>query len=224
MKDEVIGVGITKRQYETNKKYNDKTYEQLGFRSRKAERLDELIALGAEKTGQTKSMYMKSAIQSQLTRDGITIDMLPVNSKYIPPAPEPKQPKRYMIYMVTTWDATPEEYEEVLAGNGFVFEEYVSVFQTLAMAKKYIANKYAKKPYPEQWYFTIYGREIEAENKLEAANKYRQMTKDAIAEENRGLDSEEGTEEFTVLLNKYRKPDYVEIVKYDGVRDDKEEN
>lgn len=216
------GMGRTEAQKRADKKSHAKIYEKISFDARRELRLRELINLAASKRGLSFAQYVYDIIQSQLIRDGITIDMLPTNSKYTPPATESKQPKRYMIYMVTTWDATPEEYEEVLVGNSFVFEEYVSVFQTLAMAKKYIANKYTKKPYPDQWYFTIYGREIEAENKLEAANKYRQMTKDAIAEENEGLYSEEGTEDFTELLNKYRKPDYVEIVKYDDVRDDKE--
>ena len=217
-------MALTESRRKANDKYNQKAYESIAFRSRKEKRLGELLAFASEKEGVSKTVYVEKAIWEKLTRDGITIDMLPTNSKYTPPVPESKQPKRYMIYMVTTWDATPEEYEEVLAGNGFVFEEYVSVFQTLAMAKKYIANKYTKKPYPDQWYFTIYGREIEAENKLEAANKYRQMIKEVIAEQNEGLDTEEGAEWFTELLNKYRKPDYVEIVKYDDVRDDKEGN
>ena len=205
-------------------KYQKEHYNTLSLRFKKEDDVLLLLDYASKTLGITKGDYVRDALMTRFKHDGITIDMLPTNSKYAPPAPESKQPKRYMIYMVTTWDATPEEYEEVLTGNGFVFEEYVSVFQTLAMAKKYIANKYTKKPYPDQWYFTIYGREIEAESKLEAANKYRQMTKDAIAEENEGLYSEEGTEDFTELLNKYRKPDYVEIVKYDDVRDDKEGN
>ena len=205
-------------------KYQKEHYNTLSLRFKKEDDVLLLLDYASKTLGITKGDYVRDALMTQFRHDGITIDMLPADSKYTPPVPESKQPKRYMIYMVTTWDATPEEYEEVLAGNGFVFEEYVSVFQTLAMAKKYIANKYTKKPYPEQWYFTIYGREIEAENKLEAANKYRQMTKDAIAEENEGLYSEEGTEDFTELLNKYRKPDYMEIVKYDDVRNDKEGN
>lgn len=210
-------VGRSEAQKRADKKSAKKIYNMLTVHVRKDSLLKELIDMASKILNISKNDYMVTAIQQKLQSDGITPDLL--NQPYTPPAPESKQPKRYMIYMVTTWDATPKKYEEVLAGNGFVFEEYVSVFQTLAMAKKYIADKYAKKPYPEQWYFTIYGREIEAENKLEAANKYRQMTKDAIAEENNGLDSEEGTEEFTVLLNKYRKPDYVEIVKYDDIKE-----
>ena len=183
MKDEVNGVGITKKQYETNKKYNDKTYEQLGFRSRKDERLDELIALGAEKTGQTKSMYMKGAIQSQLTRDGITIDMLPVNSKYIPPAPEPKQPRRYMIYIIT---------ERFSLDDNDAPEKYIAMFPTLKAAEKYAKAKFERKPYPADWTYTIYGRYMEGDNQRDAWDKLKVIVKNEleIDRENGGKDDD----------------------------------
>ena len=164
-------VGITKKQYETNKKYNDKTYEQLGFRSRKDERLDELITLGAEKTGQTKSMYMKGAIQSQLTRDGITIDMLPADSKYTPLAPEPKQPRRYMIYIITErWTIDDEDAPD----------KYIAIFPTLKAAEKYARNKLERKPYPADWTYTIYGRYMEGENQRDAWDKLKVMVKNEL--------------------------------------------
>lgn len=168
MKDEVNGVGITKKQYETNKKYNDKTYEQLGFRSRREERLDELIALGAEKTEQTKSMYMKNAIQSQLARDGITIDMLPVDSKYTPPAPEPKQPRRYMIYIIT---------ERFSLDDDDAPEKYIAMFPTLKAAEKYAKAKFERKPYPADWTYTILGRYIEGDNQRDAWDKLKVIVK-----------------------------------------------
>lgn len=203
MKDEVIGVGITKRQYETNKKYNDKTYEQLGFRSRKAERLDELITLGAEKTGQTKSMYMKSAIQSQLTRDGITIDMLPVNSKYVPPTPEPKQPKRYMIYMIT---------ERFFLDDPDFPEKYIAIFPTLKAAEKYARNKLERKPYPADWTYTISGRYIEGENQRNAWDKLKVIVKNELETDRLDGIGEDGLS-WLDRVNRDYPAEYVDTIK-----------
>lgn len=203
MKDEVISVGITKRQYETNKKYNDKTYEQLGFRSRKAERLDELIALGAEKTGQTKSMYMKSAIQSQLTRDGITIDMLPVNSKYIPSTPEPKQPKRYMIYIIT---------ERFFLDDPDSPEKYVAIFPTLKAAEKYVDNKLDRKAYPADWTYTISGRYIEGGNQRDAWDKLKVIVKKELKTDRLDGIREDGLS-WLDRVNRDYPAEYVDTIK-----------
>ena len=163
-----MGVPMSKR--EANKRYDSKTYIRIGFLTRKEERLGELITLGADKTCKSKSVYMKDAIQSQLLRDGITIDMLPENEPLVIPE-EPKQPKRCMVYLVT----------ELFIGEGGRMrqEKYVTTLQTAAMAKKYAEDRLSKKAHPEEWMFKIYGKEIEAKDKPEARIKLRQMAKDA---------------------------------------------
>ena len=224
MKEEVAGMALTKKKYASNKKYNDKTYELLGFRSRKEERLDELIVLGAEKTNQTKSMYMKNAIKSQLVRDGITIDMLPSDSKYVP-VTEAARPKQYLIYMVTEWMIdNPEDFQAYIDKTGLFFEEYVTCFQTLKAAKDYIKNKYKRKAHPEQWCYTIYGRSFEAKNKRDAYDLYRQMVQDALKLEtdslNNATDDDSIILEFISILEEQKKPEYVEVLNYEIAKED----
>ena len=195
------GVALTKKQYESNKRFNDKTYEQLGFRSRKDERLDELIAMGAKKTGQTKSMYMKSAIQAQLARDGITIDMLPHDTKYIPPEPEPKQPKRYMIYMIT------ERY----INDRMTDNKYIACFPTLKAAEKYAMNKLDKKIYPADWTYTIWGRYIEADKQVDAWNTLKDLIRKEVEEDKRtGLDG--STPNYLDRINEVYPAEYTDDI------------
>lgn len=199
-------VALTKKQYESNKRFNDKTYEQLGFRSRRDERLDELIALGAEKTQQTKSMYMKNAIQAQLARDGISIDMLPVDAKYTPPEPESQQPKRYMVYMIT------EQYE--YNNDPALQNKYIACFPTLKAAEKYAKGKLDKKAYPADWVYTIYGRNVEGNNKTEAWNTLKALIWKEVENDKRtGLN--EDTPNYLDRINETYPVDYTDVIKAD---------
>ena len=210
MSVEVLEVGRnSEAKLRANAKYNKKIYESIGVRSRKENRIGDLLDLASKKTNKTKSVYVIDAIQSQLARDGITIDMLPDASQPVTPVVEVKQPKQYLVYMITSWMVNEED-----------FQEYVSTFGTLGSAKTYIKNKYSKKPYPNEWFFTIYGRMIEADTKLEATNKYRQMTMEAVKEEQNNWMNPDGYYDFLhILEEKYGEPESVEIVKYDDVKD-----
>lgn len=218
-----MDVGLSKKRYESNKRYNDKTYDRLGFVARKEERLDEMIALGAEKSNKTKSVYMKDAILAQLSRDGITIDMLPTDGKYTAPV-EPNEAKQYEINLVTEWMLEDDfTYQTYFDHPEWFFEYYVSVFQTVKAAKDYIRNKFKRKAHPEQWGYTIYGRSFEANTKRDAYDAYREMVKEAIAEADEMLavaDDGDEVKDFLQILNEKQEPDLVEPVTYDDVKGD----
>lgn len=219
---EDIEMKLTDARKRANKKYYSKTYEKISFDSRKELRLRELLNLAALKLKTSIAQYAINAIQVQLAKDKITIDML--DKPIVQSESETNKPKQYMIYMVTSWNATPDEYVAIQNNQQFAMEDYVSVFQTLNLAKNYIKRKYTKKAYPENWYFTIYGRYIEADNKAEALDTYRKMAQDAVKEENDNFGNEDGWLDFLGILNQYRESDYVEVVKYDDVRNDMEES
>lgn len=228
MEDEVLDMGkMSRKKYESNKKFNDKTYEQLGFRSRKEERLDELIAIGADKKNVSKSSYMIDAIKTQLSHDGITIDMLPQDTRYTPQL-EAKTPKRYLVYMVTEKfldESDPNSPEDEFEFD-FIFnpEEYVSVFQTLKAARDYIANKFKRKAHPEQWAYTIYGRSFETKNKRDAYDAYRQMAYDTNNIVNGPSEDGDMVFDFVQVMEEKQKPEYVEVVRYEDVEDHGEDN
>ena len=197
-------------------KYQKKTYDLISISSKKSDRLRELVGLASEKTNLSKNEYMLNAIHTQLSHDGITIDMLPETEKYTPPL-EVKQPKKILVYIITEL----LEYEDEFEGEVATFVDdvsYVSSFGTVNAAKTYIVKKFSAKAHPEDWTYTIYGRYIEANTKLEATNKYRDMTKEAIAEAER-IQNDEDADEYPDFLNildrEYGKPDYVEVVKYE---------
>lgn len=162
---------ISKSRYEANRRYDKKTYDMLGFRIRKEERFGELVSLGAKKNNKSRTDYMIDAIRSRLARDEITIDMLPENTKLVVPVePKPREKKTCMVYLVTSFYSGKESYNS---------EKYVTVLESLEMARKYANNKLDKKAYPEDWVFTIYGKNFEVNNKAEARVKLRQMAKNA---------------------------------------------
>ena len=191
-------MGVTEARKRANAKYQKKAYDTISFISRRENKLRELLDIASKKVGASKTQYIIDAIQSQLARDGITIDMLPDASQPVTPVVEVKQPKQYLVYMITSWMVNEED-----------FQEYVSTFGTIGSAKTYIKNKYSKKPYPNEWFFTIYGRMIEADTKLEATNKYRQMTMEAVKEEQNNWMNPDGYYDFLHILEE----------KYDDVKD-----
>lgn len=177
------GVALTKSRRKANDKYNQKAYESIAFRSRKEKRLGELLAFASEKEGVSKTVYVEKAILEKLTRDGITIDMLPADSKYTPPAPEPKQPRRYMIYIITErWAIDDDDAPE----------KYVAIFPTLKAAEKYARNKFERKPYPADWTYTIYGRYMGGDNQRDAWDKLKVLVKKELEtdRENGGKDDD----------------------------------
>ena len=60
-----------------NAKYGSKTYELIGARARKEERLNERLEMGAARAGTSKASYILETLREKLDRDGITPDMLP---------------------------------------------------------------------------------------------------------------------------------------------------
>lgn len=209
MRDEVENVGRTEAQKRASVKWAKINNERISILFRKEERIKELIALASEKANTTKNNYMKNAIQSQLVHDGITIDMLPADSKYTPPQPEPKQPKRYMIYMIT---------ENWLQRDSMV-ESFVTSFPTLNMARKYVQDKFNKKAYPEDWLYAIRGRYIEADNKANALLKMREIIKEALNkydEAPRFGDGKQSTAFYVDYISRLNPTAYCEHITYDG--------
>ena len=217
MKDDK-NMGRTEAQKKADRKSQKKIYDIISFPSRRENMLREQISYASNKRHISKTQYIINAIQTQLSVDEVTLDSLdkPIANTF----KEPELSKQYMIYMVTSWNATPDEYIAIQNNQQFAMEDYVSVFQALNLAKNYIKRKYTKKAYPENWYFTIYGRYIEADNKTEALDTYRQMAQDAVKEENDNFGNEDGWLDFLGILNKYRMPDYLEVVKYEDVKED----
>lgn len=60
-----------------NAKYDAKTYDQIKFRTRKEERLNDMIDLAAKKLGTSKADYIVTAVKNRLESDGIKIEDLP---------------------------------------------------------------------------------------------------------------------------------------------------
>lgn len=209
MRDEVENVGRTEAQKRASVKWAKINNERISILFRKEERIKELIALASEKANTTKNNYMKNAIQSQLVHDGITIDMLPADAKYTPPQPEPKQPKRYMIFMIT---------ENWLQRNNMV-ESFITSFPTLNMARKYVQDKFNKKAYPEDWLYAIRGRYIEADNKANALLKMREIIKDALDkydEAPRFGDGKQSTAFYVYYISRLNPTVYCEHITCDG--------
>ena len=199
--------------------YRKKHLDYLTVRTKKEDRIRELINYASRIKHMSSNVYIIKSIQSQLKSDGITIDIL---SEPIKQQEEPKQPKQYMIYLITSWTASPEEYKQKALGKLPSLEDYVTTMQTLANAKTYISKKYPKKAHPEDWYFTIYGRYFEASNKLEANEKHKQLIEAAMMEQDKSMKNDDPDEWGWVLwldaLNEMHKPDYVEVVKYEDMK------
>lgn len=203
-----------------NAKYQKKTYDLISISSKRVDRLRELIALGAEKTTLSKNEYMINAIRSQLSRDKITIDMLPPDETYTPPV-ETKHPKQCTVYMVTQQYILEDIEVEGNIGTYEEEEEYVIVTPTVTVAKNYIKKRYNSKPYVDEWIYRIYERSIEAFTKVEAVNKYRDMVKEAIEEANTIMEDDDAdyTDFLMILEERYGKPDSVEVVRFEDVKD-----
>ena len=166
MKDEVIGVGRTEAQKRADKKSAKKIYNMMTVHIRKDSLLKELIDIASKKLNISKNDYMVTAIQQKLHSDGITPDLL--NQHYTPPTPEPKQPKHYMIYMIT---------ERFFLDDPDSPEKYIAIFPTLKAAEKYVNGKLDRKAYPADWTYTISGRYMEGDNQRDAWDKLKVIAK-----------------------------------------------
>lgn len=62
---------------DANNRYVNKTYEIITARSRKSDRLNDLIDIAANNANTSKAAYILDSIRDHLNRDGITPDMLP---------------------------------------------------------------------------------------------------------------------------------------------------
>ena len=193
---------VSKSRLAANIKYQKDTYESICVRSRKENRLSDLLELASNKMEISKAQYVLNAIYSQLDRDGITISMLP-KLKSIPQK-EARQPKQYMVYMLTNEYVSPDDISVDEDGNESYWrqEEFASVFSTLEAAKKYAISKLSKKPYRENWHYTIFGKYYKAMNKTEAVKMFREQIK-------RDFDSTFFEDAMAII-----KPDYEEIVRY----------
>lgn len=219
MEDEAKKMGRTEAQKRAADNYRKRHLDYITIKTKKIDRIRDMINYASQQKHISSNAYAIEAIQFQLKNDGISIDMLPENEKYIPPT-ESKQPKQYMIYLITSWTASPEEYNQRALGKLPLLEDYVTTMQTLANAKTYISKKYQNKAHPEDWYFTIYGRYFEAYNKLEANEKHKQLIESAMEEQSKSIDKDlDDLDDFgwvywLNILNEKHKPNYVEIVKY----------
>jgi len=70
-------VATTEAQARANAKYRAKTFEYIQVRSRKTERMGELLTLAAAVSGKSKAQYILDAIKTQLAADKISVDDLP---------------------------------------------------------------------------------------------------------------------------------------------------
>lgn len=65
-------------------RFDAKTYEQIAIKSRREDRLRDLIALAASRTGVSSGEYIRSAIWARLQADGIersALDDLPPHGR-----------------------------------------------------------------------------------------------------------------------------------------------
>jgi len=198
-------VGRTEAQKRAGKKTRQKIYELISFDSRREARLLDLIHFAASKKNVSKATYISDAIQSQLSRDGITIDMLPADAKYTPPAPEPKQPRRYMIYMII---------ERFILDDDDDPGKYIAMFPTLKAAEKYARGKFDRKAYPIDWTYTILGRYIEGENQRDAFGKLKVLVKDELETDRDGT-CDDGSNYLERIENVY-PVEYTQEIKYEG--------
>lgn len=76
-------MGASESRLKANKKYMNKAYIEIKFRARRETRLNDLIEFAAQQTNKSKAQYMLDAIQAQLNKDGIIIDMLPSDDQGI---------------------------------------------------------------------------------------------------------------------------------------------
>ena len=203
-----IGKGESMARSEAQKradmKYHKNRYDTITFISKREDRLSELLQYASHQNNTSKTQYILQSIYSQLARDGITIGMLPESTDV--PQKATKQPKQYMVYMLTNEYVFPEDIEIDEDGNTSYWrqEEYVAVFGTLESARKYALNQLARKPKPENWHYTIFGKYYSAMTKAEAVKMYRDQIKE-------DFDSIFFEDAMAII-----KPDYEEIVEYKG--------
>lgn len=67
----------SKAKLDANNRYVLKTYETVSTRAKRADRVNDLVDIAAERAGQSKAAYILDAIRARLDADGITPDMLP---------------------------------------------------------------------------------------------------------------------------------------------------
>lgn len=68
----------TEAQRKAKNKYNKKTYDQINYRVPTVKRIKELIAYASNIKGTSEAQYVLMAIETQLEKDNIKIEMLPV--------------------------------------------------------------------------------------------------------------------------------------------------
>ena len=201
MKDEVINVGRTEAQKRADKKSAKKIYNMMTVHIRKDSLLKELIDIASKKLNISKNDYMVTAIQQKLHSDGITPDLL--NQPYTPPAPEPKQPKRYKIYMIT---------ERFFLDDPDSPEKYIAIFPTLKAAEKYVSNKLDRKAYPADWTYTISGRYMEGDNQRDAWDKLKVIVKKELETDRVNGIGEDGLS-WLDRVNQDYPAEYVDTIK-----------
>ena len=213
MEDGVLNVGKSEAKKRADEKYRKQYLDYITIRTRKDDRTRELINMASEKLGVSSNVYVIDAINHRLSSDGVTIDMLPPTEKFVP-KPEPKQPKQYIIYMIT------EQYNHIDDE-----ETYIATFPTLNMAEKYAKNKFEKKAHPNDWSYTIYGRSVEGDNKLDACNKLKAMIREELKyDEEHGIRNDGSELTYVDRLNERAPADYIDVILYDGEYTEEELN
>lgn len=213
MEDEVLNVGKSEAKKRADEKYRKQYLDYITIRTRKDDRTRELINMASEKLGVSSNVYIIDAINHRLSSDGITIDMLPPTEKFVPKL-EPKQPRQYIIYMIT------EQYNHIDDE-----ETYIATFPTLNMAEKYAKNKFEKKAHPNDWLYNIYGRSVKGDNKLDACNKLKAMIREELKyDEEHGIRNDGSELTYVDRLNERAPVDYIDVILYDGEYTEEELN
>lgn len=71
---------VTPAQQRATNKYNQRVYETVSAKSLREERINDQIAIAAEKTGKSRMAYILDAIRERLERDGVTRESLDVDA------------------------------------------------------------------------------------------------------------------------------------------------
>lgn len=169
-------MSLSEAKIRANNKYNQVHIDRIGISVHKKNRLKELVSLAAKKTNQSKNSYMLNAIYTQLAHDGISIASLKDPDKQVVKK-EPKQPKAYACFLVTS-EMLPWKEDELSTG-----EDYEGLFPTLEAARKHSKILLNKQAYPKGWICRIYGKEVDGINKASAFKAFKTMVRESLDEQ-----------------------------------------
>lgn len=177
-----------------NNRYRYKAYDTLQVAVRKEKRINDLLDFATKKTGKSKAQYVVDAIDTQLERDGISIDMLPAVDITIPRGKPGRKRmlKEYMVYEALIVDKEISGWEDSIV----VTLDLEEARSKLQIAVRKSSGDPNDLPYIRGWKFTAY-------NKKEAIDKCKEMidSMEIIMDDNDEIES---------IINHVREPDYTE--------------